>query len=122
MAKKDNKNFHPAEDYLAQLHWQSKHQRQSSGRYAPRWRYNILYKNNIYISYIPATIFFLGIIALVILQVYLAIVKHSAKAIFGLIFTLLGIAILFYAIRDAGKNEDEDDDEEVNEVTDPDIQ
>lgn len=66
--------------------------------------------------------FFLGIIALVILQVYLAIVKHSAKAIFGLIFTLLGIAILFYAIRDAGKNEDEDDDEEVNEVTDPDIQ
>ena len=32
------------------------------------------------------------------------------------------MAILFYAIRDAGKNEDEDDDEEVNEVTDPDIQ
>jgi hypothetical protein len=120
MTKKDNKNFHPAEDYLAQLHWQNKHLRRTSVYYEPQWRYNILYKNKYYTSAIPLILFISTIVALIVFLIYLVIVKHSEKAIFGLIFSILGAAILFYAIRDAGKLDDNDDD--IDDITDSDIQ
>ena len=114
MAKGKNK-VSPAEDYIDQLNWHANHPplrgggRSSSIRYEPRWKYKIVYR------YPPATILssllsivvFLGIIAGAIFLITSATLTIESK-IFIASLSALFIIIIFFAIKDASNDSDND--------------
>jgi len=112
MAKKDSDDFSSAEDYLSQLEWKAaKHHRRSSVYYEPKWKYKIVYKGEPVSSYLPLAILSVIAIIIFVFLLYLIFIEHSFGAIFGLIFFILLTTILFFAIRDAEYNLNNEDDE-----------
>jgi len=108
MAKREN-DVPPAEDYIAQLEWKAQHRRRVPVRFEPKWKYKILYR------FSPVTpvarairiSLLIGVILLIIYLVGLLIEQAGARIFFGFVFGLI-FMILFFAVRDGAKDEDDE--------------
>lgn len=104
----------PAEDYIDQLEWKARHRRGVPVRFEPKWKYKIIYRFQP-ISPIGRALRIALLMGGILLLVYLVgsdmIVKQvGTRIFFGLIFGLI-VIILFFAVRDASKETDDDSDD-----------
>ena len=110
MAKRDQESA-PTQDYIEQLQWQARHRRRLwPVRYEPKWKYKIVYRSLPDSSLARATriLFMIGGILFIIY--FLAsdyfTDQVGAKIFFGIVFGLI-IAILFFALRDASNDKED---------------
>ena len=117
MSKNNTPDPSDAEDYLNKLQWESKpaNRRRSIPWYLiPKWKYKPIRREE------PGKSNFLSgvIIGLFIITIgfllYSSIVNRSPQAIAGLIFGLIVALVLFFAIRDAQKKSNDDNDQDIN--------
>jgi hypothetical protein len=110
MAKRDH-DLPPAEEYIEQLQWQSRHRRRYwPVRYEPKWKYKIVYRS------LPASplakalsiLFAIGVIGFIIY--FLAsdyfTEQVGAKIFFGIVFGLI-LIIIFFAVCDASNDKED---------------
>ena len=110
MAKRD-RDLPPAEDYIEQLQWQSRHRRRFwPVRYEPKWKYIIAYR---YPAVTPLDrAIRIAIVLGVILSIAYFVVSDKfmeqvgEKIFFGLVFGLI-FTILFFAIQDSSENKED---------------
>src|SRR5690349_9289920 len=109
MAKQQNDRA-PAEDYIDQLQWRSRHGWRSSIRFEPKWKYKIVYR-------LPRTtpverifnMLFLGGILFFVIYLFLSdTLIVCAKIFLGCMLGLIFI-ILFFAVKDATDDRKDDD-------------
>lgn len=101
----------PAEDYIEQLQWQSRHHRRYwPVRYEPKWKYRIVYR---YPAGTPLDrAIRIAIMAGVILLIGYILVSDKffeqvgEKIFYGLAFGLI-LAILFFTLRDSSENNED---------------
>ncbi|HQU35928.1 MAG TPA: hypothetical protein PLR65_05030 [Anaerolineales bacterium] len=113
MSKKENEQPE-GDDYLEQLQWQSSFRGRWSSRFAPKWKYKIVYNNQ------KQTLFnrisnWLIVVFLVIFLFYSATSLISTGE-YGLLIAvgsiiLLIVAVLFFALRNVEKVDDNDDED-----------
>jgi hypothetical protein len=111
MAKRQNDPA-PAEDYIDQLEWRARHGRSASVRFEPRWKYKIVYRYPP-VTFLDRAIRVSILIGIILLITYLVgsdalIEEVGARVFFGIVFGLIFI-ILFFAVKDASRANDEDD-------------
>ena len=98
MAKKDH-DLHPAEDYIEQLQWQSRHHRRYwPVRYEPKWKHEIVYR---YLAVTPLerAIWIATLAGMILLIAYIFVSDKffeqvGEKIFYGLVFGL--IFAIFY--------------------------
>ncbi len=108
MAKGKN-NSSPANDYIEQLQWRSRHNHRFwSVRYEPKWKYKIVYRNPPVTPFdiIGQAILFIVVIAAAIALFSSDTATIGEKVFFGTIFGLI-LAIVFFAVRDIPKDKDD---------------
>ena len=116
MAKKGKFQRTPAEEYLSHLHWQS----MSRGGYRrwpwwtePEWNYKIITKKGKDASPVVPIILLVGMfIFLAITLGETIFLERSNLAIFAVIVVVLIFTILFLAVKDAEKSDDESSQED----------
>jgi hypothetical protein len=111
MAKRQD-DLTPAEDYMDQLQWRSRHGWRSSVRFEPKWKYKIAYR------FPPVTLLdkivrIFTVVGIILLIAYLVgsnvLVEQVGMRIFlGIVFGLIFV-ILFFAVKDASRNDDKND-------------
>ena len=104
-----------AEDYLAQIQWKSKITNRRVPWYLiPNWKYKPILRTD-YSKSTFSSIFIVGLFIIIIgYLIYSIIVYQSGEAVFGVIFSILALLVLFFASRDVRKNSNEDDDQSGN--------
>jgi hypothetical protein len=112
MAKRKNDSV-PAEDYVSQLKWRSRYGWMPV-RFEPKWKYKIVYR------YPPLTLLdravrISTVVGMILLIVYLvgsdALTEEvGARVFLGIVFGLI-FSILFFAVKDASRIDDENDNE-----------
>jgi len=111
MAKR--KNDLPANDYIDQLQWQANHSRRRwvSIRFEPKWKYKIVYRNPQTSPFgkVSQFLLFIAVIFIIIQFISSGILTANpiATTIIGTILVLATI-IIFFAIRDGSKDENDD--------------
>jgi hypothetical protein len=110
MAKRD-RDLSPAEDYIEQLQWQSRHRRRFwPVRYEPKWKYKIVYR------YPPVTpvdraLRIAGLVGVILLVVYFlasdSFALQAGEKIFYSLVIILIFAILFFAMQDGTKDKED---------------
>jgi len=98
-------------DYLEQLQWRSQHPRRWPVRFEPKWKYKIVYKPQSQRAQLANRIFALALLAgLVFIVITLIPSKITEDNVIAIIFfvgvALLITIIIFFAIRDGSKDED----------------
>jgi hypothetical protein len=111
MAKRDHESP-PAQDYIEQLQWQSRHRRRLwPVRYEPKWKYKIVYRYPP-VNTLDRVIRIAGFIGLILLVVYFlasdSFAEQAGEKIFYSIVIVLIFAILFFAVRDATEDKEDD--------------
>jgi hypothetical protein len=111
MSKRQNDPA-PAEDYISQLEWRARHRKYIPVRFEPKWKYKIVYR------YPPITpldraIRISMIIGMILVIGYLVgsdafVEQVGARIFFGIVFGLIFI-ILFFAVKDATRVDNEND-------------
>jgi hypothetical protein len=110
MAKREN-DVPPAEDYIAQLEWKAQHRRRAPIRFEPKWNYKILYRFSP-VTPVERAIRISLLIGVILLIIYWVgsdalIEQAGARIFFGFVFGLI-FMILFFAVRDGAKDEDDE--------------
>jgi len=111
MAKR--KNDTSGNDYLDQLHWQAQRssRRWLPSRFEPKWKYKIVYRSHdtTLAGRIIQTALFIGVIFLIVYLISSGIFGESlaGKIFLSVVFGLI-ITIIFFAIRDGSKDDDDD--------------
>ena len=107
----------PANDYLEQLQWQSRHPRRLwPVHYEPKWKYKIVRRYGVPLWFDRIA----GAILLVSLSIAMMNLFSTGRltsgenVFFGIVIGLI-ITILFFAIKDAAKETGQDSDESGSE-------
>jgi hypothetical protein len=110
MAKRD-RDLSPAEDYIEQLQWQSRHHRRFwPVRYEPKWKFRIVYR------YPPVTpvdraLRIAGFAGVILVVVYFlasgSFAVQAGERIFYSLVIILIFMILLFAVRDACKDKED---------------
>ena len=110
MAKRD-RDLPPAEDYIEQLQWQSRHRKRLwPVRYEPKWKYKIVYRSlpDSPLARVMGILFAAGVILFIIY--FLASDRFTdqvgEKIFFGIVFGLI-LIILLFASRDASHDRED---------------
>lgn len=107
----------PANDYLEQVQWQSRHHHRFWPlRYEPKWKYKIVYRTapSAPFDKVGQAIVWLAFFAVAIFMFLSDSVTTGEKIFFGAVFGLI-LTILFYALRDGAKANDRDAEEQDDE-------
>ena len=113
MSKKENKQPE-GDDYLEQLQWQSSFRRRWSTRFAPKWKYRIVYNNkkasigDRILIWVMALLFFGGLALVSITS--LSEGDYGFPIAIGAIVLLIG-AVMFFALKDSKKVDDNNDED-----------
>jgi hypothetical protein len=110
MARRDH-DLSPAEDYIEQLQWQSRHHRRHwPVRYEPKWKYKIVYRFPP-VTPLDRAIRIAGFAGVILLVVYFLLSdtfteQVGEKLFYGLVIIMI-FTILFFAVRNASRDKED---------------
>lgn len=105
MGKRDNDST-PAEDYIDQLQWRSRHGWRESIRFEPKWKYKIVYRLPP-VTLLERIFHFAMLIGIIVALAYLLtsdFLTWGAKIFFILLVGMI-VTILFFAVRDISEDD-----------------
>ncbi len=113
MSNKENEQPE-GDDYLEQLQWQSSFRGRWSSRFTPRWKYKIAYGNKKQ-TLVDRILSWL-VVVLLVAGLFIAITTPISHGEYGLPIvagSIISLAIVFFlfAVRDAKKVNDDDDED-----------
>lgn len=108
MAKRKNDPT-PTEDYIAQLEWRAQHRRRVPVRFEPKWKYKIVYRfpSLTLFGRVMQSAAVIGLVSLIIYFTASSQIDLEGKIFYSVILGLI-VTIIFFAVRDASKDQDED--------------